>query len=115
MKRNEIIADIQLSFIELDTLLDCLLQELEDIKRKYRTRKRNARRKKAQKRLIESVGMCQKCMSIENLTIDHIIPVSKGGKKHNKNNWQVLCEKCNRYKADKIIKIRKRHHYSDAS
>ncbi len=32
MKRNEIIADIQLSFIELDTLLDCLIQELEDLK-----------------------------------------------------------------------------------
>ena len=36
------------------------------------------------------------------LEIDHIIPVSKGGKTE-ENNLQTLCWKCNRSKSDKII------------
>lgn len=28
-------------------------------------------------------------------TIDHIRSISLGGSKYNKENWQVLCEKCN--------------------
>ena len=35
------------------------------------------------------------------LEIDHIIPVSKGGKTE-MNNLQTLCERCNNGKRDKI-------------
>ncbi|HJB68761.1 MAG TPA: HNH endonuclease [Candidatus Fournierella excrementigallinarum] len=36
------------------------------------------------------------------LEIDHIIPVSKGGRTE-EDNLQTLCWKCNRSKGDKII------------
>ena len=48
-------------------------------------------------------NQCQYCgnkFCIENLTIDHIIPRSKGGK----NTWKNLvaaCKKCNQKKGDK--------------
>lgn len=50
---------------------------------------------------------CQHCgLSINDepnllLEIDHIIPVSKGGKTE-ENNLQTLCWKCNRHKSNKI-------------
>jgi len=46
-------------------------------------------------------GKCVKCGSIENLEYDHIIPFSKGGS-NTERNIQLLCEKCNREKHDKI-------------
>lgn len=36
------------------------------------------------------------------LTIDHIFPVSKGGKNH-VDNYQTMCQKCNQEKADIIL------------
>lgn len=51
---------------------------------------------------------CQMCsVSIEDqslllLEVDHIIPISKGGKSED-NNLQTLCWKCNRTKSDKIL------------
>ena len=44
--------------------------------------------------------VCKLCGSTENLTIDHIKPVSKGGT-HKLKNLQTLCEKCNVEKGDK--------------
>jgi len=38
----------------------------------------------------------------EKLTIDHIIPRALNGE-DNEENYQVLCEKCNREKGDKLI------------
>jgi 5-methylcytosine-specific restriction endonuclease McrA len=45
-------------------------------------------------------GQCQYCGSKKNLTIDHVIPKSKGGK----TNWTNLitaCHRCNVIKGDK--------------
>lgn len=44
---------------------------------------------------------CQKCGSQELLELDHIVPISKGGKEKEKN-YQTLCQKCNRKKKDRI-------------
>lgn len=44
--------------------------------------------------------MCQYCGSIKNLTIDHVMPRSRGGK----DTWEnmvVACMHCNTHKGDK--------------
>lgn len=46
-------------------------------------------------------GKCIKCGSQEKIEFDHIIPFSKGGS-NTYRNIQILCEKCNRQKSDKI-------------
>ncbi len=44
---------------------------------------------------------CLACGSTENLTIDHIIPISKGGR-YTVENYQTLCTECNGFKDDMI-------------
>lgn len=46
-------------------------------------------------------GRCVECGSKERLEYDHIIPFSRGGS-NTARNIQLLCEKCNRKKHDKI-------------
>ncbi len=46
-------------------------------------------------------GRCVYCGSTENLQIDHIIPFSKGGA-DTLENFQILCQKCNVDKSNKI-------------
>lgn len=43
---------------------------------------------------------CQYCGSTKQLTIDHVIPTSKGGK-HAWDNVVTACEKCNNRKGDR--------------
>lgn len=40
---------------------------------------------------------CLKCGSIENISMDHVIPLAKGGE-HDVNNIQPLCRHCNSVK-----------------
>ncbi len=47
-------------------------------------------------------GICVKCSSNHNLHYDHILPFSKGGSSKDPNNIQLLCQKCNLQKHDKI-------------
>lgn len=46
-------------------------------------------------------GKCVYCGSTENIHLDHIIPFSKGGATC-LENLQLLCEKCNKSKSNKI-------------
>lgn len=46
-------------------------------------------------------GRCVECGSTDNLHFDHIIPFSKGGAS-NVENLQILCQKCNLAKSNKI-------------
>jgi hypothetical protein len=46
-------------------------------------------------------GQCAHCGSKERLEYDHIVPVSKGGS-NTARNIELLCERCNREKSDRI-------------
>lgn len=48
---------------------------------------------------------CLSCGTYNNLSIDHIIPKSLGGK-NNHDNLQTLCIKCNRKKGNRIRNYR---------
>ena len=68
-------------------------------------RKKSARRISKKKRLKvfeRDHWACKVCGSRSNLTVDHILPVSKGGGKE-LSNLQVLCGTCNELKGDKVI------------
>ena len=46
-------------------------------------------------------GRCSRCGSRESLEYDHIVPLARGGS-NTARNVELLCEKCNRSKGDKI-------------
>ena len=46
-------------------------------------------------------GQCARCGSREQLEYDHIIPISKGGS-NAVRNIELLCQRCNREKSDRI-------------
>lgn len=52
------------------------------------------------------MNKCLVCGSPDNLTIDHIVPLSLGGA-NNESNYQTLCCEHNRKKGNKPIDYRK--------
>lgn len=55
------------------------------------------------KRILEKYGYkCVNCGSTENLHIDHIIPLSIGGRE-DEDNMQILCRTCNLKKHNKAL------------
>lgn len=52
--------------------------------------------------LVRDGGRCRKCRRANNLEIDHIVPLSKGGKTE-ESNLQTLCRRCNRAKFKKLV------------
>ena len=52
--------------------------------------------------LVRDGGRCRKCRRAINLEMDHIVPVSKGGKTE-ESNLQTLCRRCNRAKSMKMV------------
>ena len=52
--------------------------------------------------LLKRHKKCMFCSSNDFLEIDHIVPLSKGGK-NVIENLQILCRKCNRVKGNNIV------------
>jgi hypothetical protein len=52
--------------------------------------------------LLRDGGRCRRCRRSINLEVDHIVPVSKGGKTE-ESNLQILCRRCNRSKCKKLV------------
>ncbi len=46
-------------------------------------------------------GECAHCGAIENLEVDHIEPITRGGTNH-RDNLQALCSTCNRRKGNRF-------------
>ena len=64
-------------------------------------KKQNRYINKKIKRELFKNAVCSYCKTENDLQIDHVIPVSKGGQ-NNKSNYQILCGKCNRKKSNKL-------------
>ena len=48
--------------------------------------------------------ICANCKSTDNLTVDHILPISKYPELFwEQSNWRTLCNMCNASKKDKIV------------
>lgn len=45
---------------------------------------------------------CINCGNPNDLTIDHLTPISRGGR-HHSSNMATLCQPCNRLKADMTL------------
>lgn len=57
--------------------------------------------KTARRRAARKYGQrCAFCGTTKGLTLDHIVPKSKGGSKRNPQNHQLLCRRCNRFKGN---------------
>ena len=52
--------------------------------------------------LLRDAARCRRCRTAVHLEVDHIIPVSKGGKTE-ESNLQTLCRRCNRRKWKKLV------------
>ncbi len=63
-----------------------------ELKREYESKQKSMRRA-----LIKPDSFCARCSTTENLTVDHIISLRKGGQ-NTMDNLQVLCLACNRSK-----------------
>jgi len=52
--------------------------------------------------LLRDGARCRRCRTTINLEVDHIVPLSKGGKTE-EANLQTLCRRCNRRKWKKLV------------
>lgn len=84
------------------------IAELQTTAKEQRRKMTKELRKVVMERDNYTCQMCGKYMPDEvGLHIDHIIPVSKGGKTE-LSNLQVLCSKCNGNKSDKVGSIKRK-------
>lgn len=83
----------------------------------FNVKKKRKTYSKEERKIIynKSGGCCELCgqrLSLENMTLDHIVPLSMGGK-DDMENLQAVCYACNQFKSnilpddfmDRIIKI----------
>lgn len=104
---SSMVCDIVLDVVNLEKLIKYIANDLD-----YRNSIRGQRvlmTASLRERIKERDNYtCQHCgLSVKDepnllLEIDHIIPISKGGKTE-ESNLQTLCWKCNRHKGNKIL------------
>lgn len=84
-----------------EKLLNRCLHSQKDKPRSYKSQSKITKRRR--RLTYQRDGyQCLKCGTYDNLSIDHIVPLSKGGLKK-RFNLQTLCNDCNNEKGDKII------------
>ena len=77
---------------------DRTYRKLVHLKTEVRPANRNHLSASKRKRvLLRDKGRCVKCGSRENLEIDHVVPLARGGS-NRLENLQLLCRSCNRRK-----------------
>ncbi|PXF18480.1 MAG: hypothetical protein CXX76_01485 [Methanobacteriota archaeon] len=77
---------------------DRTYRKLVHLKTEVRPASRNHLSASKRKRiLLRGKGRCVKCGSRENLEIDHVVPLARGGS-NRLENLQLLCQDCNRRK-----------------
>ena len=64
--------------------------------------KRSPHRKRLRSEIAEGRHACAACETINDLTIDHIIPIDRGGT-NDPINLQILCRSCNTRKGTKLV------------
>jgi len=74
---------------------------LRDYDNRYRPRERKRIPPDVRQKVLDrDGGCCQECGDEENLAVDHIMPISKGGSDC-MDNLQILCRACNSSKGAK--------------
>lgn len=100
---------------QYDQKLKNLKKKLREVEGHKRQLKQQLKQYKNTKKVPKSVRKavykrdnytCQSCGAKEDITIDHIVPRSKGGS-NDVNNLQTLCESCNLRKKTQFIDYRK--------
>ncbi|HLA29283.1 MAG TPA: HNH endonuclease [Syntrophales bacterium] len=69
--------------------------------------------------LLKCKGKCVECGAVEHPEVDHIIPLARGGR-HDEDNFQILCKKCNLKKGkgidySKYVKMGKSPEYIEVN
>src|SRR5436190_1346751 len=67
-------------------------------------RPRSASKARIKQKLIEQFGeVCNEpgCTQTKQLTIDHVVPIARGGS-NSMDNLQLLCQRHNKLKADRL-------------
>lgn len=64
---------------------------------------RNSREwKQVRLRVIDRDGCCAVCGSEDKLTVDHVVPISKGGAPFDEDNLVTLCDYHNKQKGNRM-------------
>lgn len=90
------------SYRIIQTTLDHIMDSWDGSSKDYKGDARHISHELKYKILNRDGGVCQNCGDIEDLSIDHKLPVSRGGVSH-EHNLQILCMSCNSSKGTKTM------------
>ena len=105
---NELLTQVlyqlsRLRIINIDQSINIIFCDFNNIKEpEYRKEWRSLSRELSPAIFSRDENMCTYCGAKEYLTIDHILPLSRGGS-NNKDNLTTACRSCNSRKHNKTI------------